>query len=106
MVAPSVRERIRVEETHTFVGGNLRSGMDHGTHCKCHGPWRRAGVGSFGFFCCPQVVMVEGDLAPIGEACVRKEVVRFFGGDMVDGRFWKVAQVFGYVACLVSPDHS
>jgi len=54
--------------------------MVHETHCKFCGPWRRSGGGSFGFFCCPRVVMVTGDLAPLGEACVREEVVYFFGG--------------------------
>jgi len=54
--------------------------MVHETHCKFRGPWCRSGGGSFGFFCCPRVVMVTGDLAPLGEACVRVEVVYFFGG--------------------------
>jgi len=45
--------------------------MVHETHYKFRGPWRRSGGGSLGFFCCPRVVLVTGDLAPIGEACVR-----------------------------------
>jgi len=80
--------------------------MVHETHCKFHGLWRRSGGGSFGFLCCPRVVMVTGDLAPLGEVCVREEVVRFLEERGLRPAGWKVAQVFGYVACLVSPDHS
>jgi len=70
-VAPYVWGEDLAGGNQSFGGVLLRSGMVHGTHFKCHCPWRRAGGGSLGFFCCPRVVMVTGDLAPIGEACVR-----------------------------------
>jgi len=62
-----------------FVEVCLRLGMVHGTHCKCHGPGRQSGGGTFGFFCGPRVVLVTGDLVPLGNAWVSVEVGYFFG---------------------------